>query len=165
MACAIILIGVSQARSVADPSQDPSITTSSHVPLPEEDSESQPISVGSDRRKRQYGSQDFDYYNDYYNNYYANYYASQYNPNRKAEINQYYNGNSIASAAYNPYQTYHPQALVLAPAPPPILLPAGQADRFDANNANKVHYVYRPVFQYKETRQKHEKLFVPNQFG
>lgn len=159
MAVAIILIGITQARSVAETTPVPS--TSQHVPLPEE-SELQSISVGRDRTKRQYGTQNFDYYNQYYNNYYSNYYANQYNPNRKNEYNQLYNGNSI-DTSYNSYNNYNPQPFVLAPSPPPILLP-GSADRFDANTGN-VHYIYKPLFQYKETHGKHEKLFVPNIFG
>lgn len=159
MALAIVVVEIAQARSVPETTQ--SSSTTEHVPLPAE-SELQASSVSSSRPKRQYDFQNIDYYNQYYNNYYANYYANHYNPNRKNEYTQSYNGNSIDSQ-YN--SNNNPQPIfVLAPSPPPILLP-GSADRFDANNANNVHYIYKPLFQYKEERRKHEKLFVPNQFG
>lgn len=165
MLVAMLLIVGSQARSVTEPTPTPSaITTTDPAPLPE-DSELAPIAAQSDRTKRQYGTQNFDYYNQYYNDYYSNYYASQYNPNRKNEFNQLYATSNSIDRPYNAYNIYNPQPFVLAPAPPPILLP-GSADRFDGNTAN-VHYVYKPVFQYKETQthRKHDKLFVPNIFG
>lgn len=78
---------------------------------------------------------------DYYSNYYNNYYNSYYNKNKNSVV-------------------YRPSS----------------ADRFDGsidnsssdrddNTINGQKYVYTPLFQYKATHQKHQKLFVPNLFG
>lgn len=154
MTMAIVLGEMASARSVTE-TTEPS-TTSDNLLNPVD---IQSLTPAVDRTKRQYGSHhNYDFYNKYYNDYYANYYASQYYPNRKNEINQLYNSQS---GSYNPYDYYYNQAaFVPAPAPPPI---RPTAERFDGNNG--VQYVYTPLFQYKETHQKHQKLFVPNLFG
>lgn len=115
----------------------------------------------SSRITRQtYGSSD--YYNNYYNDYYKNFYANQ---------------NRVNSDVRRP-----------PPPPPPAPIRSKPtADRFDSNRNevafddydrndnsqqqqqqqiyNGQRYVYTPIFQYKSTHGKHEKLFVPNIFG
>lgn len=83
-----------------------------------------------------------DYYANYYNDYYNNYYNSIKNgpQNRPASADRF-DGNS------NNYNFNN--------------------NRGDDNTITSggQKYVYTPIFQYKATHQKHQKLFVPNLFG
>lgn len=107
------------------------------------------LPVLSRERRQSYQSYG-DYYNDGGND--------DYNNNRvnQRERQQFYaNGQNNFYTDDRVDQQY---AAPVAPAPSrraPVPVPA------DSNKK----YVYTPLFQYKETEQKHKKLFVPNLFG
>lgn len=86
-----------------------------------------------------------DYYANYYNDYYNNYYNNIKNGvnNRPASADRF-DGNSNSNNNY-----YY------------------NNNRGDDNTITTggQKYVYTPIFQYKATHQKHQKLFVPNLFG
>lgn len=109
--------------------------------------------------------------NDYYSNYYNDYY------------NNYYSNTGSSPSAYQPNYYYRPASadrfdgnsnyLGNNISPKPIPVNNYNFDRDDNNSINNNNiitsngqkYVYTPIFQYKATHQKREKLFVPNLFG
>lgn len=105
-----------------------------------------------------------DYYSNYYNDYYNNYYTNNGKPSVYQPENNYYRPASAdrfdGNSNYIGYNSVRPSAI-----------PVNNFDRDDNNNNNNVitsngqKYVYTPIFQYKATHQKREKLFVPNLFG
>lgn len=98
--------------------------------------------------------QSYQSYSDYYNDGYNDYNNNRVNQRQRQQF--YANGQNNFYTDDRVDQQYAPP---VASAPsriaPPAPVPA------DSNKK----YVYTPLFQYKETEQKHKKLFVPNLFG
>lgn len=125
------------------------------------------------RIKRQtYGSSD--YYNNYYNDYYKNFYANQNKQSVKVRpppppapirrpappANRFDNNSNRVDIAYDDYDRNDNDLLQYQQQ-------QQQQQQLQANQQiyNGQRYTYTPIFQYKSTHGKHERLFVPNIFG
>lgn len=98
-------------------------------------------------RRQSYVNVPNDYYANYYNDYYNNYYNNIKNGgnNRPASADRF----DSNSNAYNNYIYNNNRG----------------DDNTISTGGGGQKYVYTPIFQYKATHQKHQKLFVPNLFG
>lgn len=119
-------------------------------------------------RRQSYQPYNGDYYNDNNNGYYDynnnnnnnNRYNQRQRYQQQLQQQQFYaNGNNNYNNNGYPNQYYSSDRQDAPPPPPPS--PAKQPPA----PADGKKYKYTPLFQYKETEQKHKKLFVPNLFG